>query len=419
MYNENHIKSRREILKHLIILLSLLLMSSCGGGGSGGPSAPRTAYLLPDNSVSLGSPDTPLLNANYLSDKAYKFAWYNLFIPVVSAVGLTETLFRNTENPTPELFTQATLNVLSDKHARELSKYQDAPDYNYNELLQIGISGGSPTVEVFASAGHVAYGLIFKLWLSELDLKRQVYEQVRILNPAELDSEDPTLTFAGVMLPATLTTQSSTYTFTDYTFTKGTQTFSYFTGWAEGTNTLAVRSAYEQEDPDFSFLDSVESAVSTNSITVLISKEGKPLPGFTTNPYKVILQGTKDDANNIEIAARLYRPGWEVNIKEQATTNTSMGRIVIQVHAEPQTNDDYLMRVDYAQCPTITAENACNSALLGAITGSEVYNIKMIAENKSLLDIGNKLTSGPTPTATTIPVPTFWTDTTATFRLKF
>lgn len=399
-------------MKHLIILLSLLLMSSCGGGGSGGPSAPHTAYLLSYDSVSLGSPDTPLLlrnNANYLSDKAYKFAWYNLFISVASAVGLTETLFKDTKNPTSGLFTQATLDRLHKEYAGELHKFQGATHYNYNELLQSGRSVGSPTGEVFASAGHVAYGLIFELWLSELNLKRKVYRQVIDSIPAELDSEDPTLTFAGVMLPATLTAQTSTYKVEE-----GTKTFSYFTGWANGTNTLAVRSAYEQKEPDFSFLDSVESAVSTNSITVRISKESTS----TTNPYKVILQGTKDDANNIEIVARLYRLGWEANIKEQ-TRDTNMGRMVIKVHAEPQLNGDYLMRVDYAQClTTTTAENACNLALLGAITGSEVYNIKMIAENKSLLDIGNKLTSGPTPTATTIPVPTFWTDT-ATFHVNF
>lgn len=412
MYNENHIKSRIEILKHLIILLSLLLMSSCGGGGSGGPSAPHTAYLLSYDSVSLGSPDTPLLlrnNANYLSDKAYKFAWYNLFIPVASAVGLTETLFKDAKNPISELFTQATLDRLHKEYAGELHKFQDATKYNYNQLLQSGRSSrGSPTVEVFASAGHVAYGLIFKLWLSELNLKRKVYRQVIVSIPAELDSEDPTLTFAGVMLPATLTAQTSTYKVDE-----GTKTFSYFTGWANGTNTLAVRSAYEQKEPDFSFLESVESAVSTNSITVRISKERTS----TTNPYKVILQGTKDNANNIEIVARLYRPDWGANIKEQTAT-TDMGRMVIEVHAEPKSNGDYLMRVDYAQCLTTTIENMCNLALLGAITGSEVYNIKMIAENKSLLDIGNKLTSGPTPTATTIPVPDFWTDT-ATFHVNF
>lgn len=416
MYNENHIKSRIEILKHLIILLSLLLMSSCGGGGSGGPSAPHTAYLLSYDSVSLGSPDTPLLlrnNANYLSDKAYKFAWYNLFIPVASAVGLTETLFKDAKNPISELFTQATLDRLHKEYAGELHKFQGATHYNYNELLQSGRSVGSPTGEVFASAGHVAYGLIFELWLSELNLKHKVYRQVIDSIPAELDSEDPTLTFAGVMLPATLTAQTSTYKVDE-----GTKTFSYFIGWANGTNTLAVRSAYEQKEPDFSFLDSVESAVSTNSITVRISKESTS----TTNPYKVILQGTKDDDDNIEIVARLYRLGWRANIKEQtATATTDMGRIVIQVHAEPQLNGDYLMRVDYAQCLTTTTENVCDSSLLGAITGSEVYNITTIdgeALDKSQLDIVNKLTSGPTPTATTIPVPDFWTDT-ATFHVNF
>ncbi len=347
-------------MKQLAVLMLSLFLISCGGGG--GDDA-RTTISLSPNSASLGDPNAGgsfLASNEIIKDEPTQFSWSSI-VGVLQAQAqaqeLTARLFQGVSLPNLVTFSQTDLAVLESEYLDEVKRFQNRDDdRNYSDWLQTGVATGT-----YISPGHLAYGLLWSVWLDERDLRRKIYQSGPSVSVA---------TNTGGVFAAN-------YAFEDN---------NYFIGWLENAGSLTIRSVFQQNDSDGLQQDAITAIIATDTIQMNILEH---LTSTSAPSYTIALIGTKDADDTIQMAVRMHRSQWQADI-DTATLDFTNPYITLLVNAQSggasgTASNLKNVRVDYAQCPT----SACDFTTPGA-TGTVQYAFN--PDILSRLDVGATVT---------------------------
>lgn len=338
-------------MNNLWLGFTLILLTSCGGSSSSDNSA-KTTLNIPANTLSMGNPSassgifTAQLQPLFAPKTNTEFSWYQLFSVVsVYAEELTARLFQGVALPNKETFSQITADVFNKNHEQEMNLFRRKDFRGYNTWLQDGgISAGDDN-DKYISPAHLAYGLLWNLWIDELDLRHKIYQAGPVASTETVD------VFAA-----------------SYTFLNN----KYSIGWKQKAASISLHSTFEQDDANGREEELINAVISTNT---LVMDKIKFLTSTTTTikPYRVAIKAIKSkksdsEDNVIDLVARIYRGNWSANIATQkilSQASKTYRHIILKVRVE-NTINNAIMRVDYAQCPDVTCTFSASSAIIGA-----------------------------------------------------
>lgn len=348
-------------MKQLTVLMLSLFLISCGGSDDA-----RTTISLSPNSASLGDPNAGgsfLASNEIIKDEPTQFSWSSIVgVLQAQAQELTARLFQGVSLPNLVTFSQTDLAVLESEYLDEVKRFQNRDDdRNYSDWLQTGVATGT-----YISPGHLAYGLLWSVWLDERDLRRKIYQSGPSVSVA---------TNTGGVFAAN-------YAFEDN---------NYFIGWLENAGSLTIRSVFQQNDSDGLQQDAITAIIATDTIQMNILEHLTDNATSTSAlSYTIALIGTKDADDTIQMAVRMHRSQWQADI-DTATLDFTNPYITLLVNAQSggasgTASNSKNVRVDYAQCPT----SACDFTTSDATTGTVQYNFD--PTNLSSLDVGATVT---------------------------
>ena len=360
-----------KIAKLFITFFAMGVLVGCGdsNNSSSSNSSSEQATLLSPGTLSLGNPDT----RNFDTGRS-----------VSSRALAEEQSTTSIAAPTIEERTQVRQDELDRDFEEVLSEFQD-DGFSYSALLENGIVS-DPSVR--ANPGHLAFGVVYRLWLDDLDVRRRLYSASDNENRQDLGNNR----FSVLSVFSDSTTNSE---ITD------------FIGWDTATTgQLTVRAVY-REGNERSLQRSVVESTITQTNTEIKSAR------FTPFGNQTVITGSRDSDGAIVAAARMIRTGtgyagWDTNLGAASNTGTNGGdnsidgtHIALQFRIEAAGQ----VRVDWAQCAMTSA--TCTIAS-GPSTGTNYYtlsDVDSVAGYRTSLDTTNAADTPNNASAPTMEAP--------------